>query len=131
LDALLGPAPGSGVVAARLTSLLADLAATTAPALVVAAMVHAEIATLRPFVAGNEVVALVAQRIVLIERGLDPGSHAVVEVGHLQAMAAYGPALAAYDAGGAGGIAAWVRHCGEAVTVGSAEGLAICESIGR
>lgn len=132
-DAMLGAAPGPLEVHDRLDALVSVLAATRAPALVVAAVVHGEIATLRPFVWGNQVVALAAQRLVLVELGLDPRSQAVVEVGHLDAGEAtsYGEALAAYGTGGPDGVAAWVRHCGAAVRAGATEGIAICEALGR
>jgi len=132
-DEMLGPAPGPLDVHARLDALITVLAVTRAPALVVAAVVHGEIATLRPFVWGNQVVALAAQRLVLAERGLDPRSHAVVEVGHLHDGGAtgYGAALAAYGSGRPDGVAVWVRHCGAAVEAGAADGIAICEALGR
>lgn len=132
-DAMLGAAPGPLEVHDRLDALVTVLAATRAPALVVAAVVHGEIATLRPFVWGNQVVALAAQRLVLVELGLDPRSQAVVEVGHLDAGEAtsYGEALAAYGTGRPDGVAVWVRHCGAAVQAGATEGIAICEALGR
>lgn len=132
-DAMLGPAPGPLEVHERMDALIAVLAVTRAPALVVAAVVHGEIATLRPFVWGNQVVALAAQRLVLAELGLDPRSQAVVEVGHLDAGEAtsYGEALAAYGTGRPDGVAVWVRHCGAAVQAGATEGIAICEALGR
>ncbi len=132
-DAMLGAAPGPIEVHDRLDALVTVLAVTRAPALVVAAVVHGEIATLRPFVWGNQVVALAAQRLVLVELGLDPRSQAVVEVGHLDAGEAtsYGEALAAYGTGRPDGVAVWVRHCGAAVQAGATEGIAICEALGR
>lgn len=129
-DELLGSAPDPWLVAERLDGLVRLLRETRAPALVVAAVVHAEIATLRPFGWGNHVVALAAQRLVLVGRGLDPRSHAVVEVGHRE-LGDYGTALQAYASGTPAGVASWIRHCGAAVTAGATEGLAICESLGR
>ncbi len=132
-DAMLGPAPGPLEVHERMDALVAVLGVTRAPALVVAAVVHGEIATLRPFGCGNRVVALAAQRLVLVERGLDPRSQAVVEVGHLEngGVAGYGAALAAYASGCPAGLGAWVRHCGAAVQAGATDGIAICEALSR
>lgn len=132
-DAMLGRAPGPLEVHERLDALVTVLAVTRAPALVVAAVVHGEIATLRPFAWGNQIVALAAHRLVLVERGLDPRSQAVVEVGHLEVRGAagYAEALTAYASGRPDGVAAWVRHCGSAVEAGAAEGMAICEALSR
>lgn len=129
---MLGVAAGPLEVHERLDGLVGVLASTRAPALVVAAVVHGEIATLRPFGWGNRVVALAAQRLVLVERGLDPLSQAVVEVGHRTSGGASGyyEALGAYASGRPAGVAAWVRHCGAAVEDGAAEGIAICEALG-
>ena len=44
---------------------------TTAPALVVAAVVHAELAERAPFVSHNGLVARAAERLVLVARGVD------------------------------------------------------------
>ena len=65
--------PATDDATARLTQLADLLAATRAPALVVAAVVHGELATLRPFGSADRVVAMAASRLVLVERGLDPG----------------------------------------------------------
>ena len=55
---------------------LADVAAllsrpTTAPGLVVAAVVHAEILSAQPFATHNGLVARAAERLILLERGVD------------------------------------------------------------
>ena len=80
---------------------LADLLAAPAPvpALVVAALAHAEIATLRPFVAANGVVARAVCRALLVGRGLDPSGVAVWEAALLAAGPPYPLALAGYAAG--------------------------------
>lgn len=129
-DDLGRPAPAA---AARLTSLAQALSTTTtAPALVVAAVVHGELATMGAFPVGAGVVARAAQRLTLVTRGLDPSAVSTPEVGHAElGRDAYRAALEAYAAGGADGVAAWVRHCAEAVVLGAREGVAICEGIQR
>ena len=62
------PAPG---VAARLDTLASVLAATAAPAVVVAGIVHGELLSLDAFAPASGVVARVAVRLTLVERGLD------------------------------------------------------------
>lgn len=127
----LGRAPGSAEVTERLAGvarlLTADLAA---PSLVVAAIVHAEIATVRPFVRGNGIVARAMERLVIQASGLDPTGVAVPEVGHgAGGGPAYLGALAAYGTGRPEGVALWLQHCADAVEAGAQEGLRICAAV--
>jgi hypothetical protein len=127
----LGPAPDGAEVAQRLAGIVAlVLAARDAPALVVAALVHAEIAVVRPFVRGNAVVARAMERLVVQAGGLDPTGVAVPEVGHgRESGAAYLGALAAYAGGTPEGVALWLTHCGEAVVAGAEEGGRIADAV--
>lgn len=128
-DLGLGEAPPAGQVAARLAALAELLAAkTSAPALVVSALVHGELLALRPFGWGNGLVARAAGRLVLVSRGLDVKAVTAPEVGHAEDPAAYTAAAEAYIAGD---VAAWVVHCAEAVRLGARETLAICAAIDR
>jgi hypothetical protein len=120
-------------VAGRLSA-LGDLVTgpTSAPALVSAAVVHGELATMGAFADQAGVVARGAARLVLVTRGLDPTAVSVPEVGHVElGRSAYADALRGYAEGGEDGIAAWVRHCAEAVVLGAREGVAVCEAIQR
>lgn len=122
------PAPG---VAERLDILAGVLARTSAPAVVVASIVHGELLTLDAFRPASGIVARVAVRLTLIERGLDPKSLVVVEAGHRELRAEYEQAAAAYAQGTPDGIATWIRHCADAVVAGAREATAICEAIAR
>jgi hypothetical protein len=130
-DAELGrPAPA----AARRLSGLGDLltAPTTAPAVVVAAVVHAELATMGAFAVGAGVVGRAAGRLTMVGRGLDPTAVSVPEVGHVElGREAYEAALAGYRGGSPADIARWVVHCADAVVLGAREGVAVCESVQR
>jgi Fic/DOC family len=128
-----GPAPVAATVAGRLQA-VADVCRAAespgVPGLVVAAVMHAEVATVRPFVRGNGVVARAAERAMLQATGLDPTGVAVPEVGHLRGgLAPYVGALAAYLTGTPEGVALWLRHCAEAVVVGADEGMRICAAV--
>ena len=137
----IGPAPEPVEVAARLDGLARVLTAgTSAPAVVVAAVVHGELMALRPFGAADGLVARAAARLVLVDRGLDPKAVSAPEVGHLElgggpghgpGGAAYAEALRAYVSGRPEGVAAWLVHCAQAVALGAREGLAVCEAIRR
>lgn len=124
------PAP-SPEVAARLDTLATVLATTSAPAVVVAAIVHGELLSLDAFAPASGVVARVAVRLTLIERGLDPKSLVVVEAGHRELRQAYNEALEAYRTGTADGVGQWLRHCAAAVVAGAREAAAICEAMAR
>ena len=115
---------------ARLTALAELLEAPqAAPALVVAAVAHGEVATLRPFVAANGVVARALARAVVVGRGLDPMGVVVWEAAHLDAGPRYGTALAAYASGTPDGVAHWLKHCAQAVVDGAGEGRAVCDAV--
>ncbi len=133
----LGPAPEPVEVAARLDGLARVLTAgTTAPAVVVAAVVHGELMALRAFGTADGLVARAAARLVLVDRGLDPKAVSAPEVGHLELGDAHGhgeyaDALRAYVSGRPKGVATWLVHCARAVALGAREGLAVCEAIRR
>jgi hypothetical protein len=117
--------------AGRLDTLAAVLAATSAPAVVVAAIVHGELLSLRAFPPAAGIVARAAARLCLIDRGLDPKSLVVVEAGHRELGDEYLEALEAYRSGSPAGIARWLVHCADAVELGAREAIAISEALGR
>lgn len=129
----LGEPVPTGQVGERLAgiaALVTLIGRPRVPALLVMALVHAEIASVRPFVRGNAVVARAVDRALLQASGLDPTGVAVPEVGHLRGgSAAYVGALAAYGTGSRAGVALWLRHCGDAVVAGAAEGERICAAV--
>ncbi|MEV7801504.1 oxidoreductase [Microbispora sp. NPDC088329] len=128
----VGPAPGAEETAARMSALAGLLTgSTTAPALVLAAVVHAELAVLRPFGVADGLVARAAERLTLADLGLDPKSLAIVEVGHADLGDAYAESLRAYCTGTGEGVGTWVRHCASAVVLGVRETTAICEAMSR
>ena len=106
----------------RMTELARRLVTPTkAPALAVAALVHAEIATALPFATANGLVARGAERLVLVARGVDGASVIVPEAGHLAAADSYRAALVAYAGGGKDGVRRWLLHCAEAYSRGAVE----------
>ena len=126
-------APDGPALQARLDALVDLLAgaASAGPgsALVVAGLAHAEVAVVRPFVAGNGVVARALARAVLHDRGVDPTGVALWEA----ALLAYGPryplTLAAYATEGLAGVRAWLLLFAESLTDGAAEGRVACDAV--
>ncbi|MFL6060612.1 MAG: oxidoreductase [Marmoricola sp.] len=108
--------PVDAAGAERLGGLAQTLLVTKAPALLVAALVHAEIATVAPFASHNGIVARAAERLVLVARGVDPASVIVPEAGHLALRREYESNLRGYREGGRSGLHAWLLYAGEATT---------------
>jgi hypothetical protein len=127
-----GPAPDALEASARIEGLLGLLAApTTAPAVVLAAVLHAELLATKPFASSNGVVARAAGRLVLISRGLDPKALTAPDVGHLERADEYRETAEAYRSGDPAGVAAFVSHCCQALELGARESLAVCEALLR
>jgi Fic family protein len=127
----VGPAPSAADLPARLDGLAAVLLAdASVPALVVTAVVHAEVVASRPFVRGNGVVARALARAVVHARGLDPTGVAVVEAGHAtQGGPAYLGALAAYATGSTDGVRLWLEHSADAVVAAARAGEEVCDAV--
>ena len=118
-DDLLGR-PRDAEAARRLGDLARTLLAPTeAPALVVAAIVHAEVATAEPFESRNGLVARAAERLVIVARGVDPTSLTVPERGHQVRATELATALRGYGTGGRPGVHAWLLHAAEAYIAGA------------
>ncbi|MEU9036841.1 oxidoreductase [Streptomyces sp. NPDC048352] len=127
------PLPSAEEVAGRLDGLSRlIIAGGSAPALITAAVVHGELLALRPFASYNGLVARAAERIVLINSGLDPKAICPAEVGHAeQGAEAYLKAFEGYVSGTAEGMAAWIAHCGRSIELGVRESTAVCEALQR
>jgi hypothetical protein len=119
-DAELGRLVDDPAVGARMSG-LNDLLGQTGPssAIVLGAIVHAEIASTRPFGEASGLVARYAEHLVLVAAGLDPQGVIVVEAGHLDSGPGYGRALAGYADGSVVGVREWITHCAAAVGRGA------------
>jgi len=110
--------PRDAESAARLRA-VAALLASARPALVTAALVHAELATAAPFGSADGLVARAAERLVLVSSGVDAKSLVVPEAGHLALRAAYDDGLTRYADGSRAGVHAWLLHCAAAYAAGA------------
>lgn len=120
LEAALLGRPVSAPGAARLQALSKALAAsTTAPAMVVAAIVHAEVISSAAFASHNGLLARAAERLTLVATGVDPASVTVPEAGHLADAPGYARALQGYRTGHAAGVAGWLVQAASAYGVGA------------
>ena len=99
--------------------------------MLVAAVVHGELLAVQPFDWGNGLVARAAQRLVLIDRGVDPAAVSIPEEGVLDAGAdEYASALAAYQDGTPVGSARWLCFVAETVARGALAGRAALSNAG-
>lgn len=128
----LGPALPAAQLPERL-ELIYDLlraVQTGSSALVVGALVHAELVSIRPFVTGNGLVARAVERVVHRVGGLDPTGVAVPELGHSRKVGAdYRGALAAYSQGGSQGVRLWLLQCADAAVAGTQAGMSIADAV--
>ena len=112
--------PRNPEAAERLQGVARLVASTTAaPALLLAAVVHAELATATPFASHNGLVARAAERLVLVARGVDEKSLTVPEAAHLALRAEYESNLRAYRDGGPSGVHAWLLYAAQAYASGT------------
>ncbi|HEV2929615.1 MAG TPA: oxidoreductase, partial [Propionibacteriaceae bacterium] len=119
-DDQLGRVADDPVIARRMSELGELLVRpTVAPAVVLAAVVHAEIATSGAFGAASGLVARGAEHLVLVASGLDPYGVIVVEAGHAADPAGYRAGLAGYAHGGVRGVSGWIISCATAVGRGA------------
>ncbi|WP_444664706.1 Fic family protein [Cellulomonas sp. CW35] len=125
----LGPAPTGREVAARVDLLARTIATTQAPALVVAALVHAEVLAVRPFVAGNGLVARVVARALATTGGLDPTGSVLPEVVWAAAPQQYVAAVAGYATGEPQRVAAWFGTYADAVVAGAAQARQVADAV--
>ena len=120
LDAASVGRPRSPEAAERLQGVARLLSSpTSAPALLLAAVVHAELATAAPFASHNGLVARAAERLVLVARGVDEKSLTVPEAAHLALRPAYESNLGAYRGATPAGVHAWLLYAAEAYAAGA------------
>ena len=127
----LGMPPAPADIPARLAGVgeLIGLAGEV-PVVVAAALVHAELAVVRPFVRGNGLVARAAERALIAAAGLDPTGVAVPEAGWLAGGGtAYLGALTAYASGTPQGVGLWLRQAAEAMTRAASEGVRVADAV--
>ena len=119
-DSELGKIGSEAGVAERMNSLGELLTReTSAPAIVVGAVTHAEIAVVAPFADASGLIARAAEHLVLIAAGVDPYGVIMVEAGHAESAATYQAALEAYADGSLVGVKNWLLRCAGAVARGA------------
>lgn len=101
---------------------------TDAPAPILAAVVHGELLTLKPFGVADGIVARAASRLVCVSTGLDPHNLGVPEVSWLRRQQAYRNGAASFASGTPEGVGSWVILCCGALEAGAREATSIADS---
>lgn len=101
---------------------------TSAPAAVLAAVVHGELLALRPFGTADGIVARAAARLVTVARGLDPHALGVPEVSWMRQAPRYQELSAGFATGEADAVGEWIVFCCQALTAGAAEATSIADT---
>jgi hypothetical protein len=117
----LGAVPPAAAASGRLSLLARTLTTPTeAPALLVAAIAHAELAVVRPFTWGSDLVARAAVRLVIAGRGVDPSLFSIPEHGMFEmGRPAYVRALQGYSSGTREGVLAFISWHTTACAMGA------------
>ena len=102
--------------------------ATSAPAPVLAAVVHGELLGLAAFPTANGIVARAASRLVSTATGLDPHNLGVPEVTWLKRVAEYRTLSRAFASGTPAGVGEWIVFCCEALEAGAGEARSIADA---
>ena len=115
--------PSQDAAASGRIDLLSSLvtSGSTAPAMALAAVVHAELLTLAPFAGPSGLVARAAARLTLIGGGLDPRGLLAVDVGHFERAPEYQGAASAYATGTTDGVRSWLKHYAAAIEVAATQ----------
>lgn len=125
--AALGRPRAEAGVSERLTTLADVITATSAPGVLVAGVVHAELMTLQPFGSADDLVARAASRVVFVSRGVDPDALTVPEMGLLElGIDAYREALDAFAGGTSAGLAQWLTFHAASVQRGATFARTLC-----
>ena len=127
----LGNVPPHEVLQERMSQLVDLVIESKASSILVAAIAHAELATLRPFTQGSYLIARASTRLILAARDVDNDGLVMSEYGaFLLGRPAYVKALTGYISGTREGVSAWVTWQGEAIRRGTEMAKELAEMAG-
>lgn len=127
-DERLGRPRAAASVGKRLEILRDVVTSTRVSAPLLAAVVHGELLTLRPFGVADGVVARGVSRLVTIASGLDTHGLGVPESYWMRKVGDYRAAAQGFESGTREGLAAWIVHSGAGLKAGAREALSIAEA---
>ena len=116
------------LIESRMNNLVELITTSSAPAVLVAAIAHAELATIAPFNKGSQLIARATTRIILQSRNVDQLKLVMPEYGFYKlGRNSYAKALIAYQAGSIEGVSKWVELHSQALVIGSTSSNLVTE----
>lgn len=107
-------------IEARLDSLVELITKSKAPAVLLSAIVHAEIAVIAPFKNGSQMIARATSRLVLQSKNVDQLKLVMPEYGFYKiGRNPYAKALIAYQTGTIAGVTDWIDLHSQAIHIGA------------
>ncbi len=101
---------------------------TSAPAPIIAAIVHGELLALKPFGSADGIVARAASRLIATSSGFDPHNLGVPEVSWMRRTQTYLDGAAGFASGTTTGVGSWLIYCCGALEAGAAEATSIADA---
>jgi hypothetical protein len=119
----IGQPIDSVLLESRMNDLVNLAQNSKAPAVLVAAILHAELATIAPFVRGSQMIARATSRMFLQAKQIDQLQLVMPEYGLYKiGRAKYAKALIAYKTGTVEGVTEWVETHSKALEIGATSG---------
>lgn len=108
------------LIESRLNGLVELIAKSAAPAVLISAIAHAELATIAPFKKGSQMIARATTRLVLQSKNIDQLKLVMPEYGFYKfGRNSYAKGLMAYQSGTTEGVTEWVELHSQAVIIGA------------
>jgi Fic family protein len=108
------------LIEARLDGLVELITTSKAPAVLLAAIAHAELAVIAPFNRGSQMIARATTRLILQSKNIDQLKLVMPEFGFYKiGRNSYAKALIAYQSGTIAGMSEWVSLHSQAIHIGA------------
>ena len=119
----IGQPIDSTLIESRMNDLVSLVQNSKAPAVLIAAILHAELATISPFAKGSQMIARATSRMYLQAKQIDQLQLVMPEYGFYKiGRAKYARALIAYKTGTIAGVTEWVQIHSNALEIGATSG---------
>ena len=108
------------LIETRMANLVDLIINSKAPTLLIAAIAHAEFATIAPFSRGSQMIARATSRMVIQSHELDQLQLVMPEYGFYKlGRSKYAKSLIAYKSGTVEGVSEWIKFHSNAISIGA------------
>jgi hypothetical protein len=119
----IGQPIDSALIESRMNDLVELVQNSKAPAVLIASILHAELATIAPFARGSQMIARATSRMYLQAKQIDQLQLVMPEYGFYKiGRANYAKALIAYKSGTVAGVTEWIETHSKALEIGATSG---------